>query len=566
MRATVQPALLSLLLLVATCAFSVGQTTVQGLQTEERPTKVSGTVVNAVTGAPIPRALVHSPDDHFATLTDGEGHFEFAIPKPESEQNSTSPSPFDSLERRGWFTALKPGFLDDPEGRVEQVEAAQGSELTIPLIPEALIKGRVMVSESDAALGINVEILVKQVQDGMPQWVHAGATRANSNGEFRFAELHAGTYKLLTHELMDNDPAATIPGGQLYGFPPVYFPGVADIAAAGMIELTAGQTVAADIPLARQPYYQVQIPVANAEDNSGLNIKVSVLGHRGPGYSLGYEADRQRIEGLLPNGSYLVEAASFGQHAVTGSVGITVAGGPLDGPGMTLIPKSSIHLNVTEEFTGEWNGGSRWIVGKQSFSLRGPRAYLQARLESADDLQQTNAMLRQPKSPSDDQLVIDDVEPGRYWLRLNSSRGYVASATLGGVDLLHQSLAVAPGSSAPIEIRMRDDFAQVEGTVTGISTDGTATNRPRMPEFYVYCVPLPDSPGQFEQLGMTSDDGKFESQNMAPGTYRILAFKTMQRDLPYRDAEAMKTYETRGQVVHLSPGQKAIVQVQIISE
>ncbi|MGZ4873256.1 MAG: hypothetical protein ACXV99_15310, partial [Candidatus Angelobacter sp.] len=39
-----------------------------------------GTVVNAVTQAPIPRALVYSADNRYAVLTDGDGHFEFTVP------------------------------------------------------------------------------------------------------------------------------------------------------------------------------------------------------------------------------------------------------------------------------------------------------------------------------------------------------------------------------------------------------------------------------------------------------------------------------------------------------
>lgn len=52
---------------------------------------------------------------------------------------------------------------------------------------------------------------------------------------------------------------------------------------------------------------------------------------------------------------------------------------------------------------------------------------------------------------------------------------------------------------------------------------------------------------------------------MTPGDYRVLAFSTAQPHLPYRDAEAMKAYDSKGAVVHLTAGQKATVQVQTIS-
>ena len=246
-------------ILLATSYLSPAQISAPGLQPDEQPTSIKGTVVNAITRAPIARALVFSPDNRFAALTDGEGNFSFALPKAGSNAGTGFNGGFLGL------TARKPGFLNDPNDR-RQAETS-GSELTItiPLMPEALIKGRVISSETDPAPGINVQLFSRQVQDGMPRWVQMGSTRANSSGEFRFAELLPGTYKLMTNEWMDNDPATTIPGGQQYGFPPVYYPGVSDFAAAGTIQLTAGQTVQADVPLTRQPYYPVRIPVANPE-------------------------------------------------------------------------------------------------------------------------------------------------------------------------------------------------------------------------------------------------------------------------------------------------------------
>jgi hypothetical protein len=53
---------------------------------------------------------------------------------------------------------------------------------------------------------------------------------------------------------------------------------------------------------------------------------------------------------------------------------------------------------------------------------------------------------------------------------------------------------------------------------------------------------------------------------LAPGAYRILAFARLQPHLPYRDAEAMKAFEARGPVVHLSAGQKLRIEVPLISD
>jgi hypothetical protein len=313
--------------------------------------------------------------------------------------------------------------------------------------------------------------------------------------------------------------------------------------------------------VARQTYYPVRIPVVNVEPNGGIRVSVSVQGRRGPEYSLGY-AGKQQIEGLLPNGNYLVEASSFGQNSGTGAVNLAVAGAPAEGPSLVLARNSSIRLQVTEEFSDtNKNSPGSWSDGTHTYTTHGPRNYLQIRAEAADDFAfQGNASLRPPTGPNDDSLVIENLAPGRYWLRITSSVGYVATATMGGLDLLHQPFSVVPGPTTPIEITMRDDTAEIDGTLTDLSPTSAPQGSPT-PQVYIYCVPLPDSPGQFQQLGVSAD-GTFRSQTMAPGTYRIMAFRTPQTNLPYRDAEAMRAYDSIGQIVHLGAGQKASVQLQ----
>jgi hypothetical protein len=552
----------------------LGQTSGPGLLADTQPTTIHGTVVNSVTQAPISRALVYSADNRYAMLTDGEGHFEFTLLKDgnEGENFLFSGQPHQMWQVGGsaspvWLMARKPGYLDDPNDR-RHAPISPGGDITISLMPEALIKGRVTISEADPPSGITVQLYSRQVQDGMPRWVHASMARANSEGEFRFAELQPGTYKVLTNEWMDNDPVTAVPGGQVYGFPPVFYPGVADFASAATIPLIAGQTVEVDLPLTRQPYYPVSIPVNNSDGNSGMNITVSVQGRRGPGYSLGYNPGKRAIEGSLPNGNYLVEASSYSQPSSSGAVQVAVAGAPAVGPTMTLVRSSSVEVRVTEEFTSTESNNSMmtWSVAGRSFEVRGPRTYLQVRLEKDDDFeQQRTAFPRSPTGPNDDSLVIDNLSPGKYWLRASSNRGYVASAAMGAIDLLHEPLAVAAGSTTPIDIKVRDDFAEIDGTVTGIATGSIPTpGSPELPIF-LYCVPLSDGAGQFQELGASTQDGKFMQDRMPPGAYRILAFPNAQPRLPYRDTEAMKSYDSLGTVVHLSPGQKTTVQVPMIS-
>jgi hypothetical protein len=552
-----------LVFLFALASICAGQAAVPNLASDNGQHTLRGVVVNGLTQEPIGRALVYSAGNRLATLTDSEGHFEITLPvaggdnrsaalegQPQSLQPTAGPS------ASYWLMARKPGFLDDPSEK-RQVLASTGREVTITLIPEAVIQGRVLLSTGEAAVGVSVQIFSRQVQGGAPRWMPGALARANSSGEFRFAELLPGAYKVVTHELTDSDPALAASDGQSFGFAPIYYPGGVDFAAAGTIQLAAGQAFQADLSILRQPYYAVRIPIANGNQDTGISVDVSPQGHRGPGYSLGYNTGRQRIEGQLPNGNYVVEATT---PEASGAINIAVADGAVNSAAITLVRNASIVLNVREEFSSS---------DQNSSSTRGPRSYLDVRVEGADDYgPQRIGSLRQPSGSNGDALVIEDLMPGRYWLRVRTSRGYVAAANAGGVDLLHEPLNVGTGIT-PIEITMRDDTAQIAGRITGINSVAAPRGSPSdspgasTSPAYVYCIPLLDSPGQFQQLPV-SPDGKFNSQAMAPGSYRVMAFKNPQQ-IPYLDAEAMRAYETLGQVVHLTAGQKESVDLQIIS-
>ena len=58
-------------ILLASSGACLAQTSLPALQADEQPNTIAGTVVNAVTGAPIARALVVTPDNRYAMLTDG---------------------------------------------------------------------------------------------------------------------------------------------------------------------------------------------------------------------------------------------------------------------------------------------------------------------------------------------------------------------------------------------------------------------------------------------------------------------------------------------------------------
>ncbi len=574
-----------------------------GQSPSEDADTIHGVVINSVTREPISRALVSSPDNRFATLTNNEGRFEFALHKVDSSAASDPNGPLlddrassggTIIDGPNHLTARKPGFQSDPYDNWRDVQSDRGKDLILQLVPEGLIVGTVSLATSEAPDSMTLQIYRRQIQEGTAHWFPAGGTQSNSEGQFRFADLPAGTYKILTRELLDRDPLTADPQnfdpitnearGPLFGYPPAYYQNASDFESATPIQLSPGQTSVVALSVTRQPYYRVKVgvidPAAGSGEN-GLQVNVYANGHKGPGFTLGYNNAHHTIEGSLPNGTYTVEGSSFGENGMSGSQTITVKSSPVQSASLALAPNSLIPITVKEEFTGNnFNGSSSFGGGGRNVTFtKGPRAYLRVFLEPIDELGMgTTFTLRNPTGTADDSLMIEGARAGRYWVRIRSLRGYAASVRSGNLDLLHQPLVVGEGgATSPIEVTMRDDLAEISGMIEGMtapvgssagSTDSTSASATPQPSgqsaAHVYCIPLADSPGQFTEMWV-GPDGSFVSQNVAPGAYRLLAFDHEQSDIEYRNPEAMQNYDSKGIVVRVAGGQKEHVQLHLIS-
>jgi hypothetical protein len=538
-------------------------------------TVLRGTVVNSVTHDPIGRALVFSPDNRFAAMTDDRGQFEFKLPAP-PEVAPEGAAVFSSGRRfRGgtpdWPTFLKarkPGFLADSDengGQGVMVNPEQPS-MSIVLEPEALIIGHVHLPSSDYLSRIQVELYRRDVRQGHEHWSNAGTTTSRADGSFRFASLAAGWYKLITRELLDRDPETLDPQGQLLGYPPVYYPSAADFASAEGIRLIAGATFQADVSPVRREYFPVKVGVARAE--GGMQIEVWPVGHPGPGYALGYNATDGVLQGSLPGGVYTISAASYGPTRMSGVLNLTVNGGTATGSTLLLVPNPSVTATVREEFQDpQVLEQVRNLEQQEGNRARRPN-YLNINLIPTEDFNSgQNATLRQPNGPEDGPLAADGVRPGVYRVEANSNLGYIAAMNSGGTDLLHKPLVVSAGAAPPpIEITVRDDGAQVEGTVDDPTPNGgdkAVIERRGYNQSMVYFLPLPDSGGQF-RTSWFYGDGHFQMAQLPPGAYGVLAFEHPQPEIEYAAESVLKQYEDQVQVIQVSAGQKQHLRLPLI--
>jgi hypothetical protein len=340
-------------------------------------------------------------------------------------------------------------------------------------------------------------------------------------------------------------------------------------------------TFQAELSPLRQAYYPVRIPVTNASGAAGLEVSVAVQGRKGPGFELGYNPRNQRIEGSLPNGTYVVEASSQGENAATGSAALTVKDAPAEASPMTLTPTGSVHIEAKLEFKAdaeavERNENSNEFVFPGQLTAQARGENFNVVLEPADEFLQTDIPNRTSSVlQQGDSMIFAHVAPGRYWVRVDASRGFAASVTSGTVDLLRRPLTVAPGSNLRVEVRLRDDGAELIGSIPVESAPAVQNVKAPAERHadssyanqiggFIYCIPLPDSTGQFK-TGRVGQDGKFVLRQLPPGSYRVLAFDRLQIDLEYTNSDAMRAYEGKGLVVRLSAGHKEQITLPLIS-
>lgn len=558
---------LAVLLCVARTLFLSAQT---GQSANQNTYTIRGTVVNSVTHAVVPHALVFSNEHRFAMLTDDEGRFEFKLPPPQREQNLGSQTVFSTfsvssrvLATTGsiTFLARKPGYFEGMTGGPWMGgEVENSAEIKIELVPEALIVGRVNLPANEGTEKIQVQVYQWQVQEGRGQWAPAGTVSSRANGEFRFANLREGEYKLSTRELLDRDALTFDPRGQWFGYPPVYYPAAAGFESAAIIHLKAGETFSATLTPSRREYYPVKLAVFNAEAGGGISVEVETQGRLGTGFSLGFNMNESRIQGMLPNGNYTVVVTASGENGSTGMLNFSVNGAPVQGPSVMLTPNQMIEARVKDERTKGDNTiapGARNLLGAMN-----------VRLIPSEKFGHGNFLwLLPPKNPEDESLVFGKAQPASYRVRAGcNTAAYVAGVSSGGRDLLQQPLVVGFGATVPpIEITIRDDGAQVQGSIENWPRQ--QQNSHMGPSFgkssaVVLFLPSADSAGQFCQAWV-SPDGEFSLPQVAPGDYRAIAFDHMPEELEYGNAEAMKKYESKGQVLRLVAGQKEHLRLRL---
>jgi hypothetical protein len=498
---------------------------------------LDGIVLNSVTGEPVRAALVQANGrGQMSALTGADGKFHFeGIPQGQM---------YVSVRKPGYFNPdqfFPGGTANNPV----QVGPGMGPAV-LKLVPEGVIFGRITNADGAPVENMQVRIVYTSIENGEKRWQQRGA-QTNDDGEYRLAELQAGTYYV---KAGPGNPTG-LPLAQLQtrreGYAVTYYPGAFDLASATPIAIQPGKQMRADMALRSAPSYRVSGTIIGAP--LGAFMGVGLINGEGETIGGGFRNNPKTgaFDALsVPAGSYTIRAfarAADGQQQFVGRVPVQV-NSDLAGVNIAVGPMATIPVVVQFELKQNPSSGSP----------PGNAAPVTIQLMSATGMlstQRGQATLEGP--PENRSFAVRNLEPGTYKVQLRpNGHWYVESARYGLTNLLTQDLTVSSGGlGTPIEIVVRDDFATLEGTVSAGEQPSPGI-----------VLPILENSPIATTMVVVNPTGQFPKRELPPGEYRVFAFDSS-NGLECANPDVMRRYLSGAQFIRLVPNGQATVKLEL---
>lgn len=490
---------------------------------------LSGTVVNSVTGEPIPGALVRvfwNPP--IVAMTGPDGRFEL--------QNVPASATLS-------IGAEKPGFGMTNSGMQMRMIGAGENNITIKLTPQGGIQGRILDDQGQPLEGIQVQAIGEEIVAGRKQVHPVSSTGTDENGAYEIDGLQPGNYLVKTrlHRLYwTNAPLAAAQ----QAYPGEYYPNAPDRSAAQPIPVMPGQTAEADFSLTPIQTYRISGVLERAAGEMG-----SLMLKRPDGDALALPRRMNRQTGQftllsVPAGSYKLEFRTFPRDGSNPAYAEQQLNVDADINGLQVVPQplANVTVNIVRPPDPETNRG---------LPSNSPTT-VQVQLMAPDE-SNTRYSANVQSSSTTGAREVHGVAPGNYRVIVHTfGSECLDSVTSGSTDLSSQNLTVSPGvAPQPITVTLRKDCATLGGTVR--------TNGATVPAD-VLLVPESGA-GEPKTMHVVGANAQFSIAGLRPGGYHVYAFSTLD-GLEYANPDVLRDFDA--QEITLSANENANVTLDLI--
>ncbi len=470
--------------------------------------------------------------------------------------------------------AERTGFLDidkhhgRSDGRVLTLRSGEEvKDLQIRLQAAAVLRGRVTDEDGDPLAGGEVSALRQTFVTGHRHWEQVGSERTNDLGEYRIANLPAGSVFVSVNpppdfkNLIESAGAAGAgkssgagDNAQATAYQTTYYPGTPDRSQAMPIQLHAGDEFPVNFSLTPSPSLSIRGQVVNLPPRTSATIMLQ---------SRDFRLVTSGTE-MHKDGSFVIRDVSPGSYLVLASV---------EGSAVPMMARQSLEV------------GSSNVDGLRLSPQPGATVRGRLRLESAAkrfDPDQVYLVLQSAEGQDDEvaipganfsnlahvvaggEFVWSDVPPGNYYVQIvgngsGANEDWFVKAVLSGARDVGESGIAVNGGTVLLDLVASANGAVVDGVVADSKGEPVANA-------VVVAVPELRMRGRVDQYRQTVSDqkGHFSLRGIRGGNYTLFAWDSVDGQA-YYNPEFLKSYEEQGSTLRLSEGERKPVQLSVIS-
>ncbi len=549
---------------------------------------VAGIVTKHPGGEPVKKALVEliaenqTAGGNHTALTGADGAFHI---------DGIAPGRYRLFaERSGYLEVDKHRPRSD--GRLLTLRAGQElKDLLIRLQAAAVIEGRVTDEDGDPLAAAQVAVLRQTFALGRRHWEQAGAERTNDLGEYRIANLPAGSYYISVTPPLDfkslieaanapvSDPRNAASGSPERPAPTsyktTYYPGTKERTQAAPIDLHAGDDFPANFSLTPSPSVLIRGSVTNLAPGASalvmLQSKDSNL--------------TQSAAEVKKNGSFEIRDVSAGAYTLVAT--ITDASGTRLARQTVQVGSENVDGIRLAPQAGGWVHGYLRLESKIKMGRFTPAKVFLSLLSAVGDDDGSSAMptgagfaalphviadgsseIGESFAPlahvnADGSFEWQDVPPGHYYIQFSGDESvspdwFLRSAVVAGRDVADSGFSVN-GGAAVLDLLASADGAVVDGLVANTKSEPVANA-------VVIAVPEPRFRSRTDRYYKTVTDqsGHFTLHGVPPGAYTLIAWESVDGEA-YYNPEFLNKYEGQGRALHLTEGERTSVQLGAVS-
>lgn len=459
------------------------------------------------------------------------------------------------------------------EGRVLALSAGQEvKNLNVHLHAAAVLRGHVTDEDGDPLPNAEVTVLRQTFVSGHRHWEQAGAERTNDLGEYRIANLPAGSVYVSVSPPPDfkslieaggagADPHNTTSAPTTSAptsYQTTYYPGTTDRSQATPLQLHAGDEFPINFSLTPGPSLSVQGSVVNLPPRSSATIMLQ---------SRDFRLILNGAE-MHKDGSFVIRDVSPGNYEIVATV---------DGSAVPMMARQTLQvgssnvegLRLAPQPGGTVRGHLR-VEGKNDGRDGAPRSDFERTfllLESTEG-EDDEGVLGGGKFTNlahvapDGSFAWGDVPPGNYYVQIVRDAGangdwFMKTSLAGGRDVNDSGINVNGGTVA-LDLVASTNGGMVEGTITDHQGQPVANA-------VVVAVPETRMRARMDRYRKTQSDqnGRFQLQGIRPGDYTVLAWESVDGE-QYYNPDFLKAYAAQGTAIRLGEGERNTLSLEAI--